>query len=49
MHVDAEVASQGGRTMKGWVQINGRAIDSEAALQAWIEKALAFAETLPPK
>ena len=38
-----------GRPMKGWVMIGPKGIETEDALTAWLQKAGAFARTLPPK
>jgi TfoX/Sxy family transcriptional regulator of competence genes len=38
-----------GRRMPGWAFVAADALDSEAAVDAWITRALAFTTTLPPK
>jgi TfoX/Sxy family transcriptional regulator of competence genes len=38
-----------GRRMPGWVFVAPEALGSEAALDAWVTRALAFVATLPPK
>lgn len=38
-----------GRPMAGFVVVEPAGMDSEEALDAWIEPALAFASALPPK
>jgi hypothetical protein len=38
-----------GRAMKGWVIVDPEGIDSDAELQAWIERASDFVQTLPAK
>lgn len=38
-----------GRPMKGWVMVSPDGTDTDAELQAWLDQALAFAATLPPK
>jgi hypothetical protein len=38
-----------GRPMEGFVTVAGKAIADDAALQGWIDLALAFVRTLPPK
>jgi hypothetical protein len=38
-----------GRPMQGFVAVDGKAIADDAALQGWIDLALAFVRTLPPK
>ena len=38
-----------GRKMPGWVLVDAGALSEESDLDAWIERALAFVATLPPK
>jgi TfoX/Sxy family transcriptional regulator of competence genes len=38
-----------GRPSAGFVVVDGKAIADDAALQGWIDLALAFVRTLPPK
>jgi TfoX/Sxy family transcriptional regulator of competence genes len=38
-----------GRPMKGWVMISSEGYKSDKALLSWIEKGIAFAQTLPHK
>ena len=38
-----------GRPMKGWVVVEAEGIDSEEALQSWIEPAIKFTRSLPLK
>lgn len=38
-----------GRPMKGWVLIGPEAIEGDDDLAGWIDKALRFVRTLPPK
>ncbi|MFN2275441.1 MAG: TfoX/Sxy family protein [Anaerolineales bacterium] len=38
-----------GRTMRGWVVVEAQALATDADLGLWIERALAFVRTLPPK
>lgn len=38
-----------GRPLKGYVYVALEAIATDAQLRAWIDRALAFVETLPPK
>ena len=38
-----------GRPLKGFVYVEGEALNDEAALEGWIDRCLAFVETLPPK
>jgi TfoX/Sxy family transcriptional regulator of competence genes len=38
-----------GRPMKGWIVVEPDGLESEQQLAAWIEKAIAWVETLPAK
>jgi TfoX/Sxy family transcriptional regulator of competence genes len=38
-----------GRKMPGWVFVDAEALRDESDLDAWIERALDFVATLPPK
>lgn len=38
-----------GRPMRGYVFVDAEATAPDASLAAWVERALAFAATLPPK
>ena len=38
-----------GRPMKGWVMVEGEGFRSAQELEAWLNKAKGFAETLPSK
>jgi TfoX/Sxy family transcriptional regulator of competence genes len=44
----ARVADMGGRTMAGWVVVDGAALD-DAALDGWLDRSREFVRTLPPK
>jgi len=35
--------------MKGWVTVAGHALEADDALAAWVDEALGFVRTLPPK
>jgi hypothetical protein len=37
-----------GRPMKGWIMVEQEGL-TDQVLKKWLEKAKAFAETLPPK
>ena len=39
----------GGRVMSGFVLVTGDALEDDEALASWIDRALAFATTLPAK
>ncbi|HXF32263.1 MAG TPA: TfoX/Sxy family protein [Solirubrobacterales bacterium] len=38
-----------GRKMPGWVFVDAAALADESDLDAWVDRALAFVTTLPPK
>lgn len=38
-----------GRPMRGWVMVEPDGLDADDDLRAWIDRAFAFVETLPPK
>ena len=38
-----------GRPMKGWVMVLSEALDSDEALNDWVQRAVSFVQTLPPK
>lgn len=38
-----------GRPMRGFVEVAPDALDSEATLAEWVQRGVAFAESLPPK
>lgn len=38
-----------GRPMPGWLFVAPEALDGEGAVEGWIDRALAFVATLPPK
>jgi len=38
-----------GTPMKGWVFVNAAAVDSDSSLRTWVDRALQFVSTLPPK
>ncbi len=44
-----EPMESAGRRMPGWVFVEAKALRSEADLDAWVDRALAFAATLPAK
>ena len=44
-----EPMETGGRPMPGWFFVAADALDTEAALDPWVTRALAFVATLPPK
>ncbi len=38
-----------GRAMRGWIMVDPDGLDTDTQLAAWIERALSFVTTLPPK
>jgi TfoX/Sxy family transcriptional regulator of competence genes len=38
-----------GRAMKGWVMVEETGFDTDSTLEAWLNQAREFVETLPPK
>ncbi|MGX5800422.1 TfoX/Sxy family protein [Bradyrhizobium sp. Arg314] len=45
----ASPMEMGGRSMEGYLHVAPEGTASEADLGAWLDRALAFVETLPPK
>ena len=45
----AAIMSMTGRTMSGYVEVSGDAIEDDDVLSQWLDIALAFVRTLPPK
>ncbi len=43
------VFDMSGRPMKGWIYVSPDGVKTDKALQGWIDKAVAFARSLPPK
>jgi hypothetical protein len=44
-----EPMESAGRRMPGWVFVESGALGTEADVDVWVERALAFVTTLPPK
>jgi hypothetical protein len=40
---------QGGREMRGFVEVADEGLESDEALLEWVGYSLSFVETLPPK
>ncbi len=38
-----------GKTLSGWVMVVSRALDSDEDLNDWVQRAVSFVRTLPPK
>lgn len=45
----ARVFDMTGRPMQGYVSVDGKAVASDAALADWVDLAVRFVMTLPPK
>lgn len=45
----AEPMEMGGRTMRGWVHVDGPSVRTERQLTAWARRGIAMARSLPPK
>jgi TfoX/Sxy family transcriptional regulator of competence genes len=45
----ASTFTMGDRQMQGFISVAAEALKTDRALNAWIERALAFVNTLPPK
>ena len=45
----AEEFEMRGRSMTGWLRVNGPVLDDDAALQAWVDRGVAYAHSLPAK
>jgi TfoX/Sxy family transcriptional regulator of competence genes len=39
----------GGRTMEGWITVAPEGLKSDRELASWVERSVAFVNTLPPK
>ena len=38
-----------GKAMDGWLRVGADAVETEGALQRWVDEGVAFARSLPPK
>ena len=38
-----------GRPMKGWIMVLSEALDADEELTDWVQRAVSFVQTLPPK
>jgi TfoX/Sxy family transcriptional regulator of competence genes len=45
----AHAMHQGGKEMKGFIEVTDEGIEDDEALKDWIDYAWAFVKTLPPK
>jgi TfoX/Sxy family transcriptional regulator of competence genes len=48
-HVRPFSSDNGARTMTGWVLVDPPAIESTEDLEAWVDRAVAYTGSLPPK
>ena len=42
-------AEMRGRTMNGWLRLDASDVDTDGELERWIDRALSYTTTLPPK
>jgi hypothetical protein len=45
----AEEFEMRGRAMAGWLRVQGPVLDDDKTLQAWVDRGVAYASSLPPK
>ena len=45
----AERVVMRGKEVNGWVRVGAAGIDSDADLEAWVSRGVAYARSLPPK
>ncbi len=38
-----------GREMDGWLRVDAAVVEDDGALEAWVDRGLAYARSLPPK
>lgn len=48
-HPGAEHFVMRGRAMDGWLRVDESGVDSDEALRRWVDGAVAYARSLPPK
>jgi TfoX/Sxy family transcriptional regulator of competence genes len=46
---DARPMEMRGRRMHGWLRVDAADVDADDELAAWVERATAYARSLPPK
>ncbi len=46
---DSRVFDFSGRPMKGWIFVHGKGVTTGAKLNAWVDMAVRYARSLPPK
>lgn len=45
----ASLMEMRGRSMRGWLRVDGDAVSAEKELAAWVERGTAYARSLPAK
>lgn len=45
----ARIFDMGARPMKGWLMVGGEGLATDTDLASWVDRGVAFAESLPPK
>ena len=45
----AEEFEMKGRAMRGWLRVHGPVLDDDETLQAWVDRGVDYAKSLPPK
>jgi hypothetical protein len=45
----AEVFEMRGRSMQGWLRVQGAVLDDDTSLAAWVRRGVTYAKSLPPK
>lgn len=46
---NATLAVMGGRTMQGWLRVSSEDLEADEQLTKWVNRAVAYAQSLPPK
>ena len=46
---NATLAVMGGRTMPGWLRVSSEDLETDEQLTEWVNRAAAYARSLPPK
>jgi len=46
---NATLAVMGGRTMQGWLRVRSEDLETDDQLTEWVNRAVAYARSLPPK
>jgi TfoX/Sxy family transcriptional regulator of competence genes len=48
-HPGASTTIMRGKEMHGWIDLSPEAVDDDADLEGWVDMAISFVSTLPPK